>query len=62
MEEGKRRTSKVSAWGIRLQVPSECLRFLNLSVGDEVEWIFREKGDKKEVILRKAEGVSDSND
>jgi len=55
MEGKKRRTSKVAAWGIRLQVPSECLRFLNLSVGDEVEWIFREKGDKKEVILRKAE-------
>lgn len=59
MEEKRSKVSKVTAWGIRLQVPSECLRFLNLSVGDEVEWIFREKGDKKEVILRKAEVSGD---
>ena len=59
MGEKRSKVSKVTAWGIRLQVPSECLRFLNLSVGDEVEWIFREKEGEKEVILRKAEVSGD---
>jgi len=51
----KKRESKVGAWGMRLQVPTECLRFLGLAVGDIAEWIFVEKGGRKEVILRKKE-------
>jgi len=62
MEE-KRKTSKVSAWGIRLTVPAECIRWLGLKVGDKVEWdLIVRDGRKREVILRKAEEVSDSND
>ena len=59
MEE-KKKESKVSAWGVRLVVPTECLRFLGLSVGDKVEWELIEREGKREVILRKE--VSDSND
>ena len=51
----KKRESKVGAWGMRLQVPTECLKFLGLAVGDAVEWIFVEKGGRKEVVLRKKE-------
>jgi len=51
----KKRESKVGAWGMRLQVPTECLKFLGLAVGDVAEWIFVEKEGKKEVILRKKE-------
>jgi len=61
MEE-KRKTSKVSAWGIRLTVPAECLRWLGLKVGDQVEWDFVMRDGKRVVILRKAGEVSDSND
>jgi len=62
MEE-KKRVSKVSAWGIRVSVPAECLRWLGLEVGDKVEWdLIVRDGRKREVILRKAEEVSDNND
>jgi len=51
----KKRESKVGAWGMRLQVPTECLKFLGLAVGDVAEWIFVEKEGRKEVVLRKKE-------
>ena len=62
MEEKRKKTSKVSAWGIRLTVPAECLRWLGLKVGVYVRWELTSRDGKRAVILQKVEGVSDNND
>ncbi|MCD6148324.1 hypothetical protein J7J18_03035 [bacterium] len=47
---------KVTAWGLRLQVPAAILRELELDIGDDVEWVIEERnGEKVAILKRKSE-------
>lgn len=46
---------KVTAWGIRLQVPASILKQIGLTVGDDVSWIVKKQDGKKVAVLEKKE-------
>ncbi|MBE9592838.1 MAG: hypothetical protein IMF19_05100 [Proteobacteria bacterium] len=55
MNEEKKIEGKVTAWGIRLQVPAPVLKGIGLAVDDKVSWTVEEVDGKKVAVLSKKE-------
>ena len=56
MSEEKKIEGKVTAWGIRLQVPAPVIKGIGLVQGDKVLWAIEERHGKMVAVLQKKEG------
>lgn len=53
MNDEKKIVGRVTAWGIRLQVPAGIIKGIDLVVEDKVVWAVEERDGKKVAILSK---------
>jgi len=57
MSEEKKIEGKVTAWGVRIQVPAPVIKGIGLVVGDEVLWAIEVRHGKRVAVLQKKEGT-----
>ena len=55
MSEEKKIEGKVTAWGVRIQVPAPVIKGIGLVVGDEVLWAIEVRHGKRVAVLQKKE-------